>query len=67
MADLVEIKAKADAVTAALASLIGAADDIKAKLDAAIAANDPVLLQAISDELGTATANAQAEVAKLTG
>lgn len=66
MADLVEIKAKADAVTDALGKLIGAADDIKAKLDAAIASEDPAMLQAISDELGTAVANAQAEVAKLT-
>jgi hypothetical protein len=67
MADLTEIKTKSAELLVALATLIADADDIKTRLDAAIAANNPVLMQTISDELSTAIANAQAEHAKLTG
>jgi len=67
MATIQEIKMKVDTLDVAVATLIADADDIKARLDAAIASNDPVVMQTVSDKLGVVIANVQAEHAKLTG
>lgn len=51
MASLADLRAKVAANTTVVASAITLIQGIKQKLDAAIAQNDPVALQALSDEL----------------
>ncbi len=62
MATMAELAAAVHANTPVIEELLALIKDIKAKLDAAIAANDPAALQALSDELAAEDAKAQAVI-----
>lgn len=63
MATLDDVKNKVDAETTVVASAVTLLTDLKTKLDAAIASNDPTKLQALSDAIGAQTDALAAAVA----
>lgn len=60
MATLLDVKEQVDAVKADVEKLIAKVTDLAAQLAAAIANQDPVAIQAISDELTATAAEAEA-------
>ncbi len=62
MATLDDIVAKVTALTAVDDSVVALLQDLKAKLDAAIASGDPAKIQAIADSIGAETTRLAAAV-----
>ncbi len=62
MATLDDIVAKVTALTTVDDSVVALLQDLKAKLDAAIASGDPAKIQAISDAIGAQTDRLSAAV-----
>jgi hypothetical protein len=62
MSELTDLQAAVAAEDTVIASAVTLLEGLKAKLDAAIAAGDPVALKALSDDIGNQTAALSAAV-----